>query len=86
MYARMKTLINNDGSIKDIHTNNRPVWENDKVRQKVLLNLGRIKNLQECALDRLIALNIPRKGILIRDSENFHYLLLEELTTMPAAY
>jgi len=32
-----------------------PQWEEGKIRQKVLVNLGRIKSLQDGSLDRLIA-------------------------------
>lgn len=55
MYARTKTFTNKDGSKRTYIQIVESVRENDKVRQKVVLNLGRIEELQEGSLDRLIA-------------------------------
>lgn len=55
MYARTKTFTNKDGSKRTYLQIVEAVRENGKVRQKVLLNMGRIEDLQEDSLDRLIA-------------------------------
>jgi len=55
MYARTKTFTNKDGSKRTYIQIVESVRENDKVRQKVVLNLGRIEDLQEGSLDRLIS-------------------------------
>lgn len=54
MYARTKTFTNKDGSKRTYIQIVESVRDDDRVRQKVLLNLGRIDELQEGALDRLI--------------------------------
>jgi hypothetical protein len=55
MYARTKTFTNKDGSKRTYLQIVEAVRENGKVRQKVLMNMGRIEDLQEGNLDRLIA-------------------------------
>jgi hypothetical protein len=56
MYARTKTFTNKDGSKRTYIQIVESVRDDDKVvRQRVLLNLGRIEELQEGSLDRLIA-------------------------------
>jgi len=55
MYARTKTFNNKDGSQRTYIQIVESVRENDKVRQRVVLNLGRIEDLQEGSLDRLVA-------------------------------
>jgi transposase len=54
MYTRTKTFTNKDGSTRTYLQIVEAVRENDKVRQKVLLNLGRLEELQKESLDRLI--------------------------------
>lgn len=54
MYARTKTFTNKDGSTRTYIQIVESVRENGKVRQKVALNLGRIEDLQEGTIDRLI--------------------------------
>lgn len=54
MFARIKTLKNKDGSVRQylqIVENRR---ENGKTKQKVLCTLGRLEDLQDGTLDRLI--------------------------------
>lgn len=55
MYARTKIFSNKDGSKRTYIQIVESVRENDKIRQKVLLNMGRIEDLQEGVIDRLIA-------------------------------
>jgi transposase len=55
MYARTKTFTNKDGSKRTYIQIVESVRENGKVRQKVLLNMGRIEDLQDGDIDRLIA-------------------------------
>lgn len=55
MYARTKTFTNKDGSKRTYIQIVESVRVDDRVRQRVLLNLGRVEELQEGALDRLIA-------------------------------
>lgn len=55
MYARTKTFTNKDGSKRTYMQIVEAVRENGKVRQRVLLNMGRIEDMQEGGLDRLIA-------------------------------
>jgi len=47
MYTRTKTFTNKDGSTRTYLQIVEAVRENDKVRQKVLLNLGRLEELQK---------------------------------------
>jgi len=54
MYARTKTFTNKNGSTRTYLQVVEAVREKGKVRQKVVLNLGRIEDLQEGSLDRLI--------------------------------
>ena len=54
MYTRTKTFTNKDSSTRTYLQIVEAVRENDKVRQKVLLNLGRLEELQKESLDRLI--------------------------------
>lgn len=55
MYARTKTFTNKDGTKRTYIQIVESVRENGKVRQKVLLNMGRIEDLQDGDIDRLIA-------------------------------
>lgn len=55
MYARTKTFTNKDGSKRTYIQIVEAVRENGKVCQKVLLNMGRIEEMQDGDLDRLIA-------------------------------
>lgn len=54
MYVRTKTFTNKDGSKRTYLQIVEAVRENGKVRQKVLLNMGRIEDMQDGDLDRLI--------------------------------
>lgn len=54
MYTRTKTFTNKDGSQRTYIQIVEAVRENGKVRQKVLLNMGRIEDVQNGELDRLI--------------------------------
>lgn len=75
MYARTKIFNNKDGSKRTYIQIVESVRENDNVRQKVLLNLGRIEDIQEGALDRRSQAwpSFPRKnGASSSDSENYH--------------
>lgn len=54
MYARTKTFKNKDGSTRTYVQIVESRRDGGKIRQKVLANLGRIENLQEGAIDKLI--------------------------------
>ena len=72
MYARTKTFTNKDGSTRTYLQIVESVRENGKVRQKVLLNMGRIEDLQEGNLDRLIAslVKFSKKQWIKAEAEN----------------
>lgn len=55
MYARTKTFKNKDGSTRTYLQICETRRENGKVRQVVGANLGRLEELQEGALDILVA-------------------------------
>jgi len=54
MYTRTKTFTNKDGSTRTYLQIVEAIREEGKIRQKVLVNLGRIEDMQDGSLDRLI--------------------------------
>ncbi len=54
MYARTKTFTNKDGSQRTYLYIVEGVRENGKIRQKIVANLGRLEDVQDGTLDKLI--------------------------------
>lgn len=54
MYARLKTFLNKDGSQRTYLQIVESYRVDGKCRQRVVANLGRLEELQEGQLDRLI--------------------------------
>jgi hypothetical protein len=55
MYARTKTFNNKDGSKRTYMYIVEGVREQGKIRQKIVANLGRLEDIQDGSIDRLIA-------------------------------